>query len=123
MKRDAPGETWVSAPEAAKALGVNLRPRAVALTGWRILNLLTSVAAQTRDLAPAIEETLATAWGAPPRGAELIRAALILVADHELNVSSFTARCVASAKSNPYAVTIAGLAAIEGARHGGASIR
>jgi citrate synthase len=48
---------------------------------------------------------------------------LILCADHELNVSSFTARCVASAGSNPYAVVLAGLAAIEGTKHGGATVR
>jgi citrate synthase len=40
-----------------------------------------------------------------------------------INVSSFTARCVASAGSSPYAVVIAGLAALEGVRHGGASAR
>ena len=119
----ARAQSVLAVVSARDPLAFDLRPRAVAMTGWRILNLLTSVAAQTRELAPAVEETLAAAWGAPPRGHELIRAALILVADHELNVSSFTARCVASAKSNPYAVTIAGLAAIEGARHGGASIR
>jgi citrate synthase len=38
-------------------------------------------------------------------------------------VSSFTARCVASAGSQPYAVVIAGLAALEGIRHGGTSAR
>src|SRR5205085_6070825 len=108
---------------ARDALALDLRPRGVAMTGWRILNLLTSVAAATRDLAPSIEETLVREWKAPARAAELLRAALILVADHELNVSSFTARCVASARSNPYAVVIAGLAAIEGTKHGGASIR
>jgi citrate synthase len=42
-----------------------------------------------------------------------------LCADHELNVSSFTARCVASAGSHPYAVVLAGLAALEGTKHGG----
>jgi citrate synthase len=47
----------------------------------------------------------------------------VLCADHELNVSSFTARCVASAGSHPYAVVIAGLAALEGPKHGGASAR
>jgi citrate synthase len=46
---------------------------------------------------------------------------LILLADHELNVSTFTARCVASARASPYAVVIAGLSALRGARHGGAS--
>jgi citrate synthase len=44
---------------------------------------------------------------------------LILCADHELNVSSFTARCVASAGATPYAVVGAGLAALTGLRHGG----
>jgi len=38
-------------------------------------------------------------------------------------VSSFTARCVASAGSHPYAVVIAGLAALEGPKHGGAGGR
>ena len=52
-----------------------------------------------------------------------MRAALVLCADHELNVSAFTARCVASAGAHPYAVVIAGLAALEGPKHGGASAR
>ena len=38
-------------------------------------------------------------------------------------MSSFTARAVASAGANPYAVVIAGLSALEGIRHGGASAR
>ena len=70
-----------------------------------------------------VDAMLARAWRVPARGAEVIRAALILCADHELNVSSFTARCVASAGATPYAVVIAGLAALEGTRHGGASAR
>jgi citrate synthase len=49
----------------------------------------------------------------------LLQAALILCADHELNVSSFSARCVASAGATPYAVVGAGLAALTGTRHGG----
>jgi citrate synthase len=104
------------------SLAFDLRPRAVAQTGWRILNLLTSVAVESSDLEDSIEETLQKRW--IPRTAhalEILRAALILCADHELNVSSFTARCVASAQSNPYAVVVAGLAAMEGARHGGMS--
>jgi citrate synthase len=109
---------------ARDPLAFDLRPRAVAQTGWRILNLLTSVAAATRELEPTIDETLAVAWA--PRGkhaAQLIRAALILCADHELNVSAFTARCIASASSNPYAAVLGGLAALEGAKHGGATVR
>ena len=109
---------------ARDALAFDLRPRAVAQTGWRIVNLLTSVAVSSRDLAATVDETLARAW-APrsPRAADLIRAALIVCADHELNVSAFTARCVASAAANPYAVVLGGLAALEGTKHGGATAR
>lgn len=109
---------------ARDPLAFDLRPRGVAQTGWRIVNLLTSVAAETRELQETVEETLALAWAPGAKNAPaLIRAALILCADHELNVSAFTARCVASAGSNPYAVVVAGLAALEGPRHGGATAR
>jgi citrate synthase len=66
---------------------------------------------------------LARGWGVRAGGDDVIRAALILCADHELNVSAFTARCVASAGSNPYAVVTAGLAALEGTKHGGSTAR
>jgi citrate synthase len=109
---------------ARDSLAFDLRPHAVAQSGWRIINLLTSVAAETSELEPTVEETLARAWSPRSRHAPaLLRAALILCADHELNVSAFTARCVASAGSNPYAVVTAGLAALEGPRHGGATER
>jgi citrate synthase len=109
---------------ARDPLASDLRSHAAAQTGWRILNLMTSVAAESSELADTIEATLAQQWA--PRNkhaAALIRAALILCADHELNVSSFTARCVASAGSNPYAVVLAGLSAIEGSKHGGVTVR
>jgi citrate synthase len=109
---------------ARDALAFDLRPRNVAQTGWRIVNLLTSVAAASQELAPTVEETLAREWAPTKKdAAKLIRAALIVCADHELNVSAFTARCVASASSNPYAVVLAGLAALEGTKHGGATAR
>jgi citrate synthase len=105
---------------ARDPLAFDLRPRAVAQTGWRIVNLLASIAAESSELEETIDGTLHKRW--VPRtahAAELLRAALIVSADHELNVSSFTARCVASAGANPYAVVVAGLAAIEGTKHGG----
>jgi citrate synthase len=109
---------------ARDPLAFDLRPRSVAQTGWRIVNLLASVAAESQTLEATIEETLAAAWKPKAKdAAALIRAALIVSADHELNVSAFTARCVASASSNPYAVVLAGLAALEGARHGGTTVR
>lgn len=50
----------------------------------------------------------------------MLEAALILCADHELAVSTFAARCAASAEATPYAVVLAGLAALQGRKHGGA---
>ena len=101
----------------------DLRAGSVALTGWRILQLLTRAATGSHTAGTTIEQTLARAWHVSSRAADVLRSVLILCADHELNVSSFTARCVASAGSNPYSVVIAGLAALEGTRHGGASAR
>jgi citrate synthase len=115
-------QSTLAIASAGDPVAFDLRPHAVAQSGWRILNLLTSVAVRSPDPADTIDLTLARGWG-NASSAAAIRAALILCADHELNVSSFTARCVASAGSNPYQVVIAGLAAIEGTRHGGASIR
>ena len=109
----------LAAPE--DPLAYDLRPHAVARTGWRILHQLALVAAGSSS-EPTIDAALAAAWGVS-RHVDLIRAALILCADHELNVSAFTARCVASAGSSPYAVVIAGLAALEGTKHGGSTVR
>jgi citrate synthase len=130
-----PEGSFVAAAQAALALAAaadplafDLRPRAVVQAGWRILWQLARVAAGGKptggkaDAGATIDATLAAAWGVP-RSVDLVRAALILSADHELNVSTFTARCVASAGGSPYGVVIAGLAALEGTRHGGTTAR
>ncbi len=106
----------------------DLSPTAVAQTGARILNLLTAVFTnqptsqptnQPTAYAPIPHRLQQTLAPHRPHAAALFNAALILCADHELNVSSFTARCVASAGSTPYAVVGAGLAALQGPKHGG----
>ncbi len=55
--------------------------------------------------------------------AELVRAALVLCAEHELNVSAFAARVVASTGAHLHATVCSGLAALSGPRHGGATAR
>ena len=102
---------------------MDLRTEAVARTGRRIVRLLTRAATRRPFDAAAVHSALATEWNVGARGVDVVRAALVLCADHELNVSSFTARCVASAGSHPYAVVSAALGALEGPRHGGASAR
>jgi len=104
-------------------LAFDLRPEAVAASGGRILGLMTRAATGTRDDAATIDARLADAWKVERRGVDVIRAALILCADHELNVSAFTARCVASAGGSPYGAVIAGLGALEGIKHGGLTTR
>ena len=99
----------------------DLSPPAVVQTGARILRQMVAVVAGEGS-SGAIARLLQQTWVPHRSRAEsLINAALILSADHELNVSAFTARCVSSAKSTPYAVVLAGLAALLGTRHGGAS--
>lgn len=119
----ARAQSALAAASARDPLAFAVRSDRTAVCGWRILRLLTAVATESGAQAPTIDQALADRWGVGRRGVELLRSALVLCVDHELNVSSFTARCVASAGSNPYAVVIAGLAALEGTRHGGASAR
>jgi citrate synthase len=118
----ASAQSALALASADDPLAYDLRPRSVAQTGWRIVWLLTKLAAGGGRAAETVDATLASAWGAP-RSTDLIRAALIACADHELNVSTFTARCVASAGASPYNVAIAGLSALEGTKHGGATAR
>ena len=100
--------------------GFDLRPSAVAQTGARILHLLVTIAAGEVSVDNHnIAQRLQRSW-TPDKSqtANLISAALILCADHELNVSSFTARCVASAGATPYEAVMAGLSALQGVKHG-----
>jgi citrate synthase len=96
----------------------DLRPEAVARSGARIMRLMAR--AVSGETAPALAETLRRGWCSRDAGAgELLSSALILCADHELPVSTFAARCVASSEATPYAVVAAGLAAMGGVKHGG----
>ena len=65
---------------------------------------------------------LARAWRRPD-AADPIRRALVLSADHELNASSFAVRVVASTGASLVNALVAGLAAMSGPVHGGASER
>lgn len=92
-------------------------------TGVRVLRLLTAaVTARPLSMLP-VHEQLAAAWRVPPERAPLLRAALVLSADHEFNASAFAARVVASTGANLYGAVTAGLAALNGPRHGGLTRR
>jgi citrate synthase len=79
--------------------------------------------AGTPDTRP-VHRMLADAWRPGDEAfADLVRAALVLCADHELNVSAFAARVVASTGAHLHGTVCAGLAALSGPRHGGATAR
>jgi citrate synthase len=75
--------------------------------------------------APSVAESVLRALGVPPRAraTAAVDRALVLLADHELNVSTFAARVAASAHADPYAAVLAGLSALSGPRHGGVTDR
>ena len=97
----------------------DLRPAAVRHTGARIVRLMAAIIAGREQRSPV--QPLHMLWG--PKVSEVVRSALVLCADHELNVSAFTARCAASAGASPYDVVSAALATLKGHRHGGQSER
>jgi citrate synthase len=101
----------------------DLRPAGVRLAGARILRLLTT-AITGRDSKLPVHRALQTAWAPKdPAIGDVIRSALIVSADHELNASAFVARCAASAGASPYDVVSAALATLKGHRHGGETER
>lgn len=67
-----------------------------------------------------LHERLAQQWHRS-EAAETIRAALVLLAEHELNASTFAARVTASTGAPLSATVLAGLAALSGPLHGNAS--
>jgi citrate synthase len=132
---DAPGEAAAphgtpALPPAVAALGRAMPPleRAMAFlpvlaarpaTPAQLMRVLAALLLDTEIGSAPLHEQVARAWGVDGAGQELLRAALVLLADHELNTSAFTVRCVASTGAALPAVLCAGLAALSGREHGG----
>jgi len=131
---------WVvaAALAAADELRFELHPDAVVATGQALLaglvDALPLAGPDAGARSPGPE-------GADPRGrfaarlwrrlcpsdpapgtVEVLDAALVLLADHELAASTLAARVAASVRADPYAVVLAGLGVVSGAQHGGASL-
>lgn len=73
------------------------------------------------QIAGHVHDRLACAWGCP-EAADLIRRALVLLADHELNTSTFATRVAASTGAALSASILAGFATLSGPRHGTAAL-
>lgn len=93
-------------------------PATATQAGYAMLNGLMRVITGDWPESP-VAATLAAYWQCDHEQQKLIEAALTLVADHELNMSSFVVRCAASSGCSPYAAIAAASHTFFGRRHGG----
>jgi citrate synthase len=107
---DEPTALWQTEPRRLAA-GCSALTRA----------MLSCVADAPNGVGP-VHEQLATAWRMDRDRADLLRAALILSADHELAASNFTARCIASTGASLRSAVIGALAAQAGPHQGGTTV-
>lgn len=90
--------------------------------GSLALEVMVSCVTGHAPSADPIHLRLARAWGVSAKGAsEILRMALVLCADHELNPSTYSVRCIASTGTNLLLALAGGIAAMLGPRHGGAT--
>lgn len=88
-----------------------------AVTLLRVLAAALAAAPLSRE---PLHKQLASAWGVTQRRhLDLLRAALVVCADHELNASTFTVRCIASTGMHLVGAVTGGLTALAGPRHCG----
>lgn len=113
----------VVAAAAADPFRADRSPSGVASSG-RILirTLVDALPAQAEAAGDRVAERL---WSrlteAEPTNAALLDLALVLLADHGMATSTLAARLAASTRAAPHAVLLAGLGAVSGPLHGGAS--
>lgn len=96
---------------------LNLSPLAVQQSSWRLLLALFHSLHQGPGLLAGFAKQL------KPQDLDLLRLVLCLSAEHELNISAFTARCVASAQASPYMAINAAWCALSGRLHGGQTLK
>lgn len=117
----------VAASRHTDPLRDDRRPEAVGMTGRALIAALVD-SLPLRGAAPPAGASIArrlwprlTPVPARPELVRLLDATLVLLADHELAASTLAARVTASTWADPYLVVQAGLAALGGPLHGGAS--
>jgi citrate synthase len=119
----------VPAMAATDPLRLHLEPSAVIAAARCLISgmvdCLPAASAQGGPTGGTIAERLAPRLCLAPLAPALtaaLRAALVLLVDHELAASTLAARVAASVRADPYAVVATGLGALGGSLHGGASL-
>ncbi len=90
----------------------------IAQPAGRMLALVTDACLGGGQDGP-IHARVGSVWRATPKAQDVIRRALVLLSDHELNASTFAVRVCASTGTSLPAALLAGMATLSGPRHGG----
>lgn len=122
---EQPAGDWLALLETIAGLAAGMLPsgaRPPAALRGDAGEILGTVAAVLAGPGPApLHERLARRWQRPA-ASDLVRRALVLLADHELNSSTFAARVTVSTGASLAAGTLSGLSAFGGPRHGRAAV-
>jgi citrate synthase len=118
-------QSWLIERSHNDPLGYQFAMPFVAETGTLIVRqFLAYLVGNANSSVDRVASELAACWcHRLPRAERVLNAALILTLDHEINVSSFAARVIASAGSNLYEVVNGAMCAFSGSHHGRASER
>ncbi|WP_285116283.1 citrate synthase [Leifsonia sp. fls2-241-R2A-40a] len=118
----------VTAFAAADPLRASLDPAVVATAAERLVAGMVEVLPELGGGASGADPDLAErlfrrlSHGTPsPADVALLNAALVLLLDHDIAISTLAARAAASARATPYGVVVAGLGALDSPLHGNAS--
>lgn len=112
----------IAARAAGDAAMAGRVKKALYLEAASVLDALVDAIAGRPGQGP-IHHRLAQAWGCDADGADLIRRALVLLADHELNASTFAVRVTASTRASLAACVMTGISTLSGPLHGGMARR
>jgi citrate synthase len=88
-----------------------------------LVGQLANAFGATQGVRRPLHVRFAQGWSPPAEVADLLRTAMVLLADHELTSSAFSARIAASSGASLPACLLAGLMTLSGPLHGDASGR
>ncbi|TNE36593.1 MAG: citrate synthase, partial [Alphaproteobacteria bacterium] len=117
----ARGVAWLAAEAAQAPPSIDRNGEALAREASRLLSGFADAMIGERGQGP-IHLRLAQSWGLSGEVADLVRRALVLISDHELNASTFAVRVAISTGASLAAGVLAGFAALSGPLHGEASV-
>ncbi|MEP0942134.1 MAG: citrate synthase [Rhizobiaceae bacterium] len=96
----------------------DLNETQIAQQAGRMMSLVTD-ACLGQIFAGQVHQRIGAAWGLDAKTQNLLRQALVLLSDHELNPSTFAVRICASTGTSLPSALLSGIATLSGPRHGG----